>query len=270
MYIFPYSHKSKGAKALAAELKAQLLTGDRAHTYMSTSVINEGKPFFLINWGCGSLNAATRKTNAIILNQVKGVNLARNKVKFFEAQVNSKNPARVPTFTTDMDKAMEWVEAGIVVMGRQATGSCGTDIAFFEDDVAGFNGADFWVQYKKKKEEFRVHFFRDSMIAVQKKALRETDLDGNPVDTSTVDFRIRNHKNGFIFKRHDISVPGDVVDQARLAMANTGLDFGAVDVIWNQHEGKAYVLEVNTAPGLEGTTVTDYANAIRSITSKSL
>jgi D-alanine-D-alanine ligase-like ATP-grasp enzyme len=39
----------------------------------------------------------------------------------------------------------------------------------------------------------------------------------------------------------------------------TGLDFGAVDVIWNAQKEKPYVLEINTAPGLEGQTIADYA-----------
>jgi D-alanine-D-alanine ligase-like ATP-grasp enzyme len=41
------------------------------------------------------------------------------------------------------------------------------------------------------------------------------------------------------------------------------LDFGAVDVIWNEKQQRAYVLEVNTAPGLEGQTVDDYARGIK-------
>ena len=38
--------------------------------------------------------------------------------------------------------------------------------------------------------------------------------------------------------------------EATKAVAALGLDFGAVDVIYNEKYGRAYVLEVNTAPGL--------------------
>jgi D-alanine-D-alanine ligase-like ATP-grasp enzyme len=41
------------------------------------------------------------------------------------------------------------------------------------------------------------------------------------------------------------------------------LDFGAVDVIWNEKEDKYYVLEVNTACGLEGTTLDKYVEQFR-------
>jgi len=56
-----------------------------------------------------------------------------------------------------------------------------------------------------------------------------------------------------------------VVEQASLAIAALGLDFGAVDIIWNNHYQLATVLEVNTAPGLEGQTITDYANYFRGL-----
>jgi len=48
---------------------------------------------------------------------------------------------------------------------------------------------------------------------------------------------------------------------ALAAVSALGLDFGAVDIIYNEHENQYYVLEVNTAPGLEGTTVEKYAEA---------
>jgi hypothetical protein len=39
------------------------------------------------------------------------------------------------------------------------------------------------------------------------------------------------------------------------------LDFGAVDLIWNENQNVVYVLEVNTAPGMEGTTLENYCDA---------
>src|SRR5690606_23689172 len=125
----------------------------------------------------------------------------------------------------------------------------------------GFTNSEFWVKYKKKKDEFRVHVAFGRVIDVQRKALRQTDHEGNPIDTTKIDFRIRNLAHGFIFKRHDISVPSCVTEEAVKAVEALGLDFGAADVIYNAAEGKAYVLEVNTAPGLEGTTVESYTNA---------
>src|SRR5690606_32924060 len=78
-----------------------------------------------------------------------------------------------------------------------------------------------------------------------------------------VNFMIRNHRNGFIFQRNEITIPADVEVQATKAFEASGLDFGAVDVIWNEHEGRAYVLEINSAPGLEGTTLDNYVAAFK-------
>ena len=41
-----------------------------------------------------------------------------------------------------------------------------------------------------------------------------------------------------------------------------GLDFGAVDIIYNNRDDVCYLLEVNTAPGLQGTTLEKYKDAV--------
>ena len=46
--------------------------------------------------------------------------------------------------------------------------------------------------------------------------------------------------------------------EATAAVEALCLDFGAVDVVWNATKNKAFVLEVNTAPGVEGTTLEEY------------
>ncbi|MNV71557.1 Ribosomal protein S6--L-glutamate ligase [compost metagenome] len=43
-----------------------------------------------------------------------------------------------------------------------------------------------------------------------------------------------------------------------------GLDFGAVDVALGK-DGKVYVFEVNTAPGIEGTCLEAYVNAFKEV-----
>ena len=60
-------------------------------------------------------------------------------------------------------------------------------------------------------------------------------------------------------------LPPVVVEQGSLAFAASELDFGAVDIIFNERENKAYVLEINSAPGLEGSTIQDYATMLQSL-----
>jgi glutathione synthase/RimK-type ligase-like ATP-grasp enzyme len=104
----------------------------------------------------------------------------------------------------------------------------------------------------KKRDEYRIHVGRRGIIAIQRKAI--------PNGTEPIDTRIRNHHNGYVFLRNNVQPPQQILEQATAATNALGLDFGAVDIIWNNHYQLATVLEVNTAPGLEGQTIEDYAN----------
>jgi Glutathione synthase/Ribosomal protein S6 modification enzyme (glutaminyl transferase) len=113
--------------------------------------------------------------------------------------------------------------------------------------------APLYVKYIKKRDEFRVHVgSTNQIILVQRKARRRDTPDDE------VNWMIRNHDNGFVFVRKDVTPPECVLNVSVRALAVTGLDFGAIDVVYHEREDRAYVLEVNTAPGLEGSTVDDY------------
>lgn len=136
------------------------------------------------------------------------------------------------------------------------TGHSGAGIKFLEP--AAKIVAPLYVQYKKKRHEYRVHFFKNKdgsyqVIDVTQKKKRK--------GTENLDTKIRNHKNGWVYAREDIVEPQDLRQQALLTANAVGLDFGAVDLIWNEKENKSYVLEVNSAPGLTGTTLEQYCQA---------
>ena len=129
--------------------------------------------------------------------------------------------------------------------------------------------APLYVMYIKKKDEYRIHVLRNNIIDVQRKGLR-AEFQGQ----QDVNFLIRNLANGFMFVRNDnagvqlinsSTVPQVVKNVAVQAVAALGLDFGAVDVIYNQQQKAAYVLEVNTAPGIEASTVLSYRDAFLSL-----
>lgn len=257
--IFPYNKFSKSGKSLAGQFHIK-----PTNYVMDGSIPYDGNPYLLINWGSQSVPSRYRDpTNkVIIINQTKSVHLASNKIKFFEQMKQAG--VRTPEFTTDVNEALDWLKDS-EVLGRNKTGTCGTDIVFGSEELDVFVQRDFWTKYKKKKAEYRIHVFRDDVIDFQKKAVRKTDEHGNPINTSDIDFRVRNLANGFVFIRDNITPDADVFDQARAAVRALDLDFGAVDIIWNQHEKSAYVLEINTAPGLEGSTIQSYTNAIKKL-----
>lgn len=210
----------------------------------------------IINWGSSS--APDRLLAATWINHPSAVKVAGNKLHTFNRFDDTKgDPAEVsyPEYTTEYDKAVEWVTEGKVVVCRtKLNGHSGAGIvlAAREEDVV--RDCPLYVKYVKKAKEFRVHVAFGDVIDVQAKRQR-TDHEG------TTDFAIRNHQNGWVYCREGIEEPADLREQAKRAILTLGLDFGAVDIIYNQHYNKCYVLEVNTAPGLEGTSVEIYTNA---------
>lgn len=256
MWIYPWNEHSQAAKAIASGLGIKRIK-------------HEGSKFVgrpnrvVINYG--SSNLPDTVNVCTVINPAVSVLRASNKLTFFQTMARPGGP-RVPDWTDDPTVALGWYNDGDEVVARKTVnGHSGSGIVFFSDveDVNNLLSVPLFTKYKKKAEEFRVHIFRGRVIDVQKKLLRTTDDDGNAIDPKSIDFRVRNLANGFVFGRNDIEVHDDVLKQATLSFGLLGLDFGAIDVIWNDHEGKAYVLEVNTAPGLQGTTLDNYIQAFK-------
>lgn len=243
--IYPHNPHSEGAAELAAELGIR-----RIRQEGSTYVGRAGKT--VINWGSSNLPAHVRGSR--ILNSPEAIATCSNKRTFFQ----TVRDVRVPEFTTDQQTAMRWVlDEGTVVCARTVLQGHSAEGLIILERGVDFVAAPLYTKYVKKTEEWRIHVFEGRVIAKQKK-LKRNDFDGE------VNWRIRNHDNGFIYAREVADPAQDIVDQAVAAVACIpGLCFGAVDVIWNQQQGRAFVLEINSAPGLSGQTVQDYANAFR-------
>ena len=110
-----------------------------------------------------------------------------------------------------------------------------------------------YTKYVKKTYECRIHIFKGRMIDAQiKRKVRDVE-ENNPL--------IRNIHTGWVYCRDNYIPDPTSIQLAIDAVRVVGLDFGAVDLIYNQHYNQFYILEVNTAPGLEGTTLINYVNA---------
>lgn len=245
---------AKGMFKSAYKLKVAL----QAEIQRKVLVVRSNSPRFkarfsdvIINWG------NSRWPNfrlAECINDPDSISIAVNKLKTFQALTGKCN---IPEWTTDKEIAEDWIEAdeNAFVIGRKTlTGFGGKGIELFNQCVIK-EAFPLYVKYKKKKEEFRVHVFKGEVIDITQKKKRK-DFEGE------VNTKIRNYANGWVYCREAIEVPNDLQEQACIAIRSLGLDFGAVDIIWNEKENKSYVLEINTAPGLEGTTIESYKNAI--------
>lgn len=165
----------------------------------------------------------------------------------------------IPDFTSERQVAQQWWNDDETVVCRTLLSAhSGRGIVLASRDSGKpLVQAPLYVKYKKKRKEFRVHVFQGSVIHCAEK--RKFRRERRP---ETFDGYIRNHANGWVFASDNVVRPADLDALAIGACRCIGLDFGAVDIIWNERENKCYLLEVNTAPGLEGITLTKYATAI--------
>lgn len=159
-------------------------------------------------------------------------------------------------FTTDPSKACEWLNQDYTVFGRQLlNASCGKGIIIMSGPAdTAFKQCPVYTLYKKKKREFRVHVFKDKVVRVVEKKLRK-DWDG-PKDS-----KIRNLANGFVFCSCE-NEPTGIRELALLASKCVGSDFRGVDIGYNEKLNELFVIEVNSAPGIEGSNVDAYVQAI--------
>jgi hypothetical protein len=165
-----------------------------------------------------------------------------------------ENNVSAPEFTTDRAVAAGWLPDSAVVCRTLLRGSEGRGIVVAEtaDQIVA---APLYTKYVKKKKEFRVHVLNGKVIDVQEKR-RKGEFDGER------DTRIRNVHNGYVFCRDGVVEPNALRDLALSAVGSLGYTLGAVDIVFNEHHGKCFVLEVNSTPGMEGTTLEKYSDAI--------
>ena len=243
MKILPYRNPSESAKLLARNLRA---------IYMSAKKRPIGSDT-VINWGNTKLNPSGLRCR--IINNPTSVRTAVNKhlafLKMLESQIS------IPEFTTDYNVAKEWVEdGGTVIVRNILNGHSGQGIIVVQnvDDLP--RNSPLYVKYFNGKNEFRVHVFNGQVIDYIQKKQRSGMEEG-------ADKFVRSYEKGWVFCRSDI-IHSDLVKQEAIkAVRSLGLDFGAVDIRANGDCTKVKVLEVNTAPALSGTTLTNYVNAIR-------
>lgn len=212
------------------------------------------KDDYIINWGNGGYATfpELKDIKSIsIINSPSKVNIATNKIKTFEALDKSK--VRTLKWTTSKTQAEAWSKEGKTIVARKTIdGCCGEGIEVIE--IGGvIPTAPLYTVYRKKTHEYRVHVFKGTVIDIVQKKLK---FGAKPNGI------IRNVDDGWIFSHKLVYTPYDLKELGISAVKACGLDFGAVDIIWNKFYDKCYVLEVNTAPGLELTpTIKAYAEA---------
>lgn len=251
--IIPYG-PSDSAKALADLLGAKRVKSD------STSYVPRHFDQ-IINWGCARSPVWQGRAEARsvrVLNNSIAVNKAANKLTTF--QILTRAGIAMPEFTTDISVAQNWLHSGATVMERhELRGNSGAGIRIVNLDDPDMNSnllaAPLYTKFINKSTEFRVHVFNGQVIDYIEK--KKVPSDRRPANFNRY---ISSLSCGWVFTRSNISNIAQVREQAIRSVNALGLDFGAVDIVF--YNGNSYVLEVNSSPGLKGTTLVAYANAI--------
>ena len=250
--IYPYNQGSRSARSLSIRLQ----------DYRAKRVRPDGKykhnwnTHSIINWGNSDIPRWHRdERTALWLNHATVVDRATDKVQCL--QILRDSGISVPSFTTSRMVAEDWCREGHIIYCRtltRASGGRGIVLATMPRDV---RSAPLYTKRLAIKGEYRVHVFNGKVIDYQKKRKREEAIANGDIMEN-----IRNLDNGWVYCRNNIRHIEDNERMAIQAVSALGLTFGAVDILRdiNNH---SYILEVNTAPGLEGTTLINYTNAIK-------
>lgn len=279
--IYPYSNQSKSAKLLKEALGAQFIKkiGSQYEPRDTDLVINWGstdaKSFYparklnssfavracvskmytfisLTALGVSTLDWTTSKVEAKKwFNQghtvvVRGTDIGSGGAGI-EIYTPSKSASEAPQANGNVSSqggAWDWFKATV------ASNTADLEAFYLPDALL-------YTKYIEKEAEFRVHAAGDKAIHVQMK-LRKHGVEPKEV---------WNHDNGYVFTsqlsgRVDDSVLSAVQQEGIKAVDAVGLDFGAVDIAWAN--GRPYVLEVNSAPGIEEPTLSKYVNYFKS------
>jgi glutathione synthase/RimK-type ligase-like ATP-grasp enzyme len=155
-------------------------------------------------------------------------------------------------------------------------------------------GAQYFQNYIDIADEYRLHIVGGELVHAQKKTERDNmaeafieqtianvknaaERKGEVLDEDTLkktaeqlakkqqghaDLIVRSNTRGYKFSNVKLeNVKDALLEEAKKALVALDLQFGAVDCCLDT-DGKAWVIEVNTGPGLEGTSFDRYKDAL--------
>lgn len=242
--LFPYKLGSVTGKKLARALRILRVRPS----------YNAKRKDVIVNWG-NSMPPHFRWMEQD-LNKPHAIALACNKLTTFET-LDDKGFQHIPQFTTDYEDAKILIDLGDTIYCRTLLNSNSGRGIVIANTKRELVRAPLYTIKTKHKHEYRVHVFKGKVLDVQQKK-KKFNLSLH----QKTSHGIRNHSSGWVFARADVSPPSELLDICVDAINLLGLDFGAIDIGHRVRDNKFFLFEVNTAPGLDGTTLDKYVNAI--------
>lgn len=247
LIINPYKYSSSAYK-----LKCSLFQQNIPVVLLKqNSKYKAGPEDVVINWGNSGYAGG-----GLVINKPDNIHLAVNKILTFKT-LESKGVKTV-YYTLHPTVAKQWLEEDHPLVYcrtlAQSTKGKGIVIATTPDELVH---AVLYTKGVRCKREYRVHVFNNKAIDLVAKCKRKGFVN-------TTDL-VRNWENGYVFARNAVKIPVDIQESlntlAIAAVNGLGLHFGAVDILRGEDD-LLYVLEVNTAPGIDGSTITKYCEEI--------
>lgn len=237
IFVYPYKSASESAKLLADALDAK-----RIRLQNSTYTYKEGD--LIVNWGNSNCPYPS-------LNSAEALQRSINKLSCFR-YLRGQGFDAIPNYWTDpadIPSGAFPIFCRTEVSGHDGSGikvaMCRDDLVpakLYTSQVAG--------------SEYRVTVFKGEVTDIQTKLPRQ--------GVTTACKQVRTYANGWGFQRRDLPEGvGDIITAlARDAINVLGLDFAGCDIIYDPMEQRAYLLEVNSAMGLEGGALDRFASAV--------
>jgi hypothetical protein len=197
------------------------------------------------------------RSNEVVPNR-KHVRYGDQRDKLTQYRWFQKNQLNFPWFTESKEIASEWIREDkiSIVCRTMLQGQEGHGIVI-ADTVEELVDAKAYVQYKSKDREYRVNLFEGKIVNVREKLKKIGYIPPEHADP-----RIRNVEGGYVYCIPKRDVPHDVMVTAIVASRITDSDIVGVDIAYNSKTKDHFLLEVNSAPSLEGVTVEDFAELI--------
>lgn len=203
----------------------------------------------VLNWGGNFQGDPDSLPMIRVINPPFRQRAAAHKLACF-SMLDDAGVASVP-HTADPHEAIEWLRQGSAVVERRTvTGSGGAGIRVVRP-TDFLREAPLYTRFIPSVREYRVHVIGSATLPARK-AKRN--------NAPEQEFPIRNHGDTWTFQYtipENIPVPESVLTLAKRAIDAVGLDFGAVDILY-EGRGNARVLEINTAPGIDHSVAEEF------------